>query len=163
MLLSNFTQLRKYSIVDENKLLYRDQRNNLIRIIDAGDEKVDMNYFYKTFQDLEPEIHHIIFIYKTATIQAKKMKIYQHIMKIELFELNELKRLIIGNRFIPKHKKLELEEKEQVSKRFGLNSLPVILQSDPISKLYNFEVGDIIEIERNQGKQYFYRLVISDD
>jgi DNA-directed RNA polymerase subunit H (RpoH/RPB5) len=140
-----------------------------IQIVICEESKLDMSYFYKAYDQLdlynqenpERKIQHIIFIYRIATIQIKKLKIYKDILCIEFFNENELRRLLIGNRFIPKHSRVEQELHQEIIRKFGKDHLPTLLHTDPIVRLYNFEVGDIIQIEREDT--LYYRLVLAEE
>jgi DNA-directed RNA polymerase subunit H (RpoH/RPB5) len=120
-----------------------------------------MSYFYKAYEQLSENISHLIFIYNFATIQIKKLKMYKDILKIEFFHENELRRLLIGNRLIPKHAQVDSETREQGIQSFGRDNLPMILHTDPMVRLYDFEMDSVVQIERPDA--IYYRLVVSDD
>lgn len=157
--------LRKYVCVQPSERLYQDEQGRFIQFIILGDSiKLDMSFLYKTLQKLESEqsqnVQHVIFIYTLATLQTKKLKNYQNIIRIELFDAKELKRLLIGNRFISKHRQLPTEEADEVAKKFDKNNLPLIVNTDPMVKLYNFDLNSIIEIHRCDG--IYYRVVVQE-
>jgi DNA-directed RNA polymerase subunit H (RpoH/RPB5) len=120
-----------------------------------------MAYFYRSYESLKDEIKHLIFIYSIATIQIKKLKTYKDVLKVEFFNLFELNRLLTGNRFIPKHRQVCASEREEIVQKFGKNNLPLISITDPIVKLYDFDLDSIVEIERENT--IYYRLVVQDD
>ena len=154
--------IRDYKILDEKNLyLYDSEHEKYIQIFLCNYDKLDMSYFYKSYDKLKKGVSHIIFIYNIATIQIKKLKMYKDILKIEFFNENELRRLLIGNRLIPKHSKVSDEEKEEIFKKFGKNNLPFILNTDPIVKLHDFDMNSVLEIQRNDA--IYYRLVVYDD
>ena len=67
---------------------------------------------------------------------------------------------------VPKHEIMKKEEVEELLKKYDItkDKLPKILISDPMVKLLNAKVGDVIKIERNSptaGKYYYYRVVVS--
>ena len=103
-----------------------------------------------------------IFIYpQTITCSAKKaIDIVSH-KNIELFELTELQYNITKHRLVPKHEKITGEEFNLINTKYGKN-LPYILTSDPISRYYNFNKGDIVKIYRkSQHSQVIaYRIVV---
>lgn len=155
-------RLRKYTILNrDKKFLYDDVHNRHIQIFLCKNDKLDMSYFYKSYDILEEKVNHIIFIYKIATIQIKKLKMYKDILKIEFFDENELFRLLTGNRLMPPHKQICVQERDELFKKFGKNNLPFILNTDPIVKLHDFEIGSVLEIERPNC--IYYRLVVYDD
>jgi len=66
---------------------------------------------------------------------------------------------------VPKHVILSEKEKEELLKKYGieLGQLPRILTSDPMVKLLNAKVGDVIKIIRKSptaGETIYYRVVV---
>ena len=90
----------------------------------------------------------------------KKLRIYKDVLKIELFYETELMRLLNGNRFIPKHIRISKEKQNEIIKKFGKENLPLIMNSDPIVRLYDFELDSVIMIQRKN--EIYYRLVTND-
>ena len=69
---------------------------------------------------------------------------------------------------VPKHTKLSTKEANSIFKEMGVTraTLPIINLNDPISRYYNYEIGDVIEIERDDNylttlaqKSLAYRIV----
>jgi DNA-directed RNA polymerase subunit H len=72
---------------------------------------------------------------------------------------------ITKHELVPKHELLTEQEKEQLLKQYGitLKQLPRILQSDPMAKVLNAKVGDVIKITRKSetaGESVYYRVVV---
>ena len=66
---------------------------------------------------------------------------------------------------VPKHELLNEKEKEEVLKKFGivLRQLPRILDTDPMVKIVNGKIGDVVKITRKSetaGEAVYYRVVI---
>ena len=66
---------------------------------------------------------------------------------------------------VPKHIILNEQEKEELLKNYGisLRQLPRILVSDPVIKLLNGKLGDVVKIIRKSptaGETIYYRVVI---
>ncbi len=66
---------------------------------------------------------------------------------------------------VPKHIVLNEQEKEELLKKYGINirQLPRILVTDPVVKLLNAKVGDVIKIIRKSetaGETVYYRVVV---
>lgn len=155
-------QLRGYTILDpKTYLAFNPHTETRIQFFLCNQEKLDMSYFYKAYEQLGENISHLVFIYNFATIQIKKLKMYKDILKIEFFHENELRRLLIGNRLIPQHTQVDPETRERVLKTFGRDNLPMILQTDPMVRLYDFELDSVLQIERADA--IYYRLVVSED
>ncbi len=155
-----FIKIREYEIIDEEKMIVYNPRNNTKIQIIITSEKLDMSLFHSKRTEIDDNIHHLIFIYKIATIQIKKLRNYKNTLRLELFFENELKRLLNGNRLIPPHLRIPLDEQNEIIKKFGKENLPLILQTDPIVRLYDFEVDSIILIKRKH--EIYYRLVVND-
>jgi len=77
-------------------------------------------------------------------------------MKINLF----------SHQLVPKHIVLSGKEKKDVIKKFGikrLNQFPKISKSDPVVRMIDAKIGDLIKIIRknDNGKEsIYYRVVI---
>lgn len=66
---------------------------------------------------------------------------------------------------VPKHEILNEKEKEELLKKYGitLRQLPRILISDPMVKVLNAKIGDVIKIIRKSptaGETVYYRVVV---
>ena len=87
-------------------------------------------------------------------------------VNISIFKTEELQYNVTKHALVPKHVKCTHAEVLALSDHFKLHnkhSLPYLLQSDPISRYYDFKKGDIIRIERvnaQQELQNYFRLVI---
>jgi len=107
------------------------------------------------------DIWHSIVIYKdNVTPIAKKVIEESKEMVIELFEEDELQYNITKHYLVPKHELLfkkgtkgAKDFKEKYSDKF-----PIILKTDPVSRFYGFNKGDIIKITR-KGGNIMYRIV----
>jgi DNA-directed RNA polymerase subunit H (RpoH/RPB5) len=155
-------RLRGYTILDSKTyLVFNPVNQTRIQFFLCNQEKLDMSYFYKAYEQLPENISHLVFIYNFATIQIKKLKMYKDILKIEFFHENELRRLLIGNRLIPKHAQVDTQTREQVIQTFGRDNLPMILHTDPMVRLHDFELDSVVQIDRPDA--VYYRLVVSDD
>jgi len=67
--------------------------------------------------------------------------------------------------FVPKHVLLTENEKEDVLKKYNilLRQLPRILLTDPVAKILNAKIGDVIKIIRKSptaGETVYYRVVV---
>lgn len=155
-------QLRGYTLLDlDKRVVWDPKRNQRIQVFLCEQEKLDMNYFYRAYEQLEANISHLIFIYNTATIQIKKLKTYKDILKIEFFKESECRRLLIGNRLIPRHVQVNSQLRDQIIQQFGQDNLPMILHTDPIVRLYDFDLDAVLQIERPDVT--YYRLVVPDE
>ena len=72
---------------------------------------------------------------------------------------------ITKHELVPKHTLLSDKEKEELLKKYGimLRQLPRMLQSDPLAKLLNCKIGDVVKIIRmseTAGEAEYYRVVV---
>jgi DNA-directed RNA polymerase subunit H (RpoH/RPB5) len=166
-LLKALVQLRGYTYREDLSnvhIAYDPKRDVHIQFFLCDHDKLDMNYFYKSYEQLAETttpFSHLIFIYKVATIQIKKLKMYKDILKIEFFNENELRRLLTGHRLIPLHTQVDKTTRDEIVKKFGRDNLPMILHTDPMVKLHDFDVDSVLQIERPDG--LYYRLVVVDE
>lgn len=152
---------RNYAIVDPEKMVTCNSSNDRIQFFLCADQKLDMAYFYKSYDRVEPDVAHLIFIFEHATIQIKKLKMYKDVLRMEFFSVQELQRLLDGNRLIPKHVQVDDATRNAVLAQYGREHLPNLLQSDPVARLYDFAVDSVIQIDRPDV--VYYRLVVPDE
>jgi DNA-directed RNA polymerase subunit H (RpoH/RPB5) len=67
--------------------------------------------------------------------------------------------VLLDHTLVPKHKKLSLEEKEELTKRYAQDSLPKISRFDPVAVMIGLRPGEVCEITRAsptamEGKYY---------
>lgn len=72
---------------------------------------------------------------------------------------------ISKHEFVPKHVILNETEKKEILKRYNitLKHLPRILTSDPMVRLLDGKVGDVVKITRKSftaGEAVYYRVVV---
>ena len=72
---------------------------------------------------------------------------------------------ITKHELVPKHTLLNDKEKEELLKKYGivLRQLPRMLVTDPMAKLLNCKVGDVVKIIRQSetaGETDYYRVVV---
>jgi len=72
---------------------------------------------------------------------------------------------VLKHHLVPKMKIMGEKDKEKLLKKYGIveKDLPLMLADDPASKALGAEVGDVIEIERNDatGPYKHYRLIVA--
>lgn len=69
------------------------------------------------------------------------------------------------HKLVPKHEILNEKEVAELFDKYKINAkkLPRILQSDPMAKALNADIGNVIRIERpssTAGSAVYYRLVV---
>jgi len=99
----------------------------------------------------ELNVKHSIVVYKDkVTSKTKNTVENMDDIKIELFTDDELSFNITKNALVPVHKQLNKEDSKRFISEYGVR-LPIIRLSDPISRFYGYEKGDIIEITTPTG------------
>ena len=85
----------------------------------------------------------------------------------EVFHKRELSYNVTRHSLVPSHRVITHPgEKSDVLEAFGVESLPSMLESDPVAKYFGLIPGDVVEIRRALGllePEIFYRLVVSAD
>jgi len=100
------------------------------------------------------DVWNCIIVYRdSATPVAKKIIEETKDMNIELFTEDELQYNITKHVLVPKH---EIAFKKGTVgcvnfKKKYTDNIPIILKSDPVSRYYGYEKGDIIKITRRNG------------
>lgn len=177
------TCIENLFLLFKRRNLIEDYNNNIIvKVIDEikNNGKYIFNNIGIYFNDIE--IKNISsgsdiddFLVKNSPIEKfilyKKFskKVYKQIQeynKTYIFNIYEFLEDILSNNFIPEHKLLGLNEKEELIKRFKLEDLPKINNTDMISRYYGAKVNDVFRIKRvnlNSGYSIIYRVVINDN
>ncbi len=90
----------------------------------------------------------------TVTACAKKITALEDAdVRLEMFHVDELQFNVTKHRYVPLHEKVTESETELLKKNFGLK-FGHLQVSDPISRFYAFERGDLIRIHRPDGIAY---------
>lgn len=109
-------------------------------------------------------LNHCIILYsnsitpKAKSIIDKKNMISEDLsIKCELFTFAELQYNITKHSFVPTHKRLSKIQAKTFKIKYGVKH-PILLTSDPVSRFFGYETGDVIRIERSSGL-IAYRIV----
>lgn len=139
-----------------------DTENNLVKLLFIDNVKITLNFIKDYLNYLETNnIYHSIIIHKydftsgcLNIIKKIKVRIY-----IELFSYLFMRHDIMTHRLVPKHEKIDKDEYNWVSNKYGTH-LPILLLTDPVVRFLNFKENDIIKIYRPTS--ITYRIVKSD-
>lgn len=132
---------RGYSCV--NPFYYRKQDDDIHVVCFSGKLSV------QNLQEKILSFKHVLLITDNITTSASKMfQSNQHTI-IEHFLTKELQYNITKHVFYSPHKKCETDIPKQ--------HLPILFASDPVSRYFFFQPGDVIEIDRGYTK--YYRIV----
>ena len=107
------------------------------------------------------DIWHCLIVYKdSATPIAKKVVDDSQEIRIELFNEDELQYNLTKHYLVPDHKliyKSKTKKCEEFKKKYT-DKFPTLLKTDPVSRFYGYEKGDIIQITRKDS-YVTYRIV----
>jgi len=126
-------------------------------IIEAKVRKSDMQYIVE-YLETNGATQLILVVHKEITTAVND--VMENIPNNpQLFYERELMYNVSRHQYVPKHSCLSLDEKEKILKQYSVtdSQLPAIHVNDPVSRYYNFLVGDVIKIERTNG--VYYRVV----
>ena len=154
----NIFKNRNYTYIktEQNIIFMKDTQNNII-IIFINNEILNLNNikdYIKISKDLN--IKHFIIIYKSKITPSTKKIILNSDINIEVFEEDECFDITKHKYYYP-HIKVDDNIKKEIISKYG-NSLPIILKTDPVVKLFNFNKGDVLKILRKDNN-IFYRIV----
>lgn len=126
-------------------------------------EKMGIDTLRNLIQYAEYENIRNLIIILQNTWSSNCRKVIENLMHfdIEVFDLNEFQYDITElYYFVPHEKLINKEEIATIRKNYG-TTIPVILKTDPISKYFKFERGDIIKVLRDDFDQKVisYRIV----
>jgi DNA-directed RNA polymerase I, II, and III subunit RPABC1 len=112
------------------------------------------------------ECSHLMLIYSGVLTTFSKQYILsiQPLIVVECFSEAELSFNVTHHELVPKHSLISSEEIETLINKYKISlvKLPRILKSDPISRYYGAQLGDVFQIMRKSetcGTSVYYRLV----
>lgn len=147
---------------DEKQMVVQKDNGQFIYIFFYIDSKIGISNVKEYLQNCyQNSISHLIIIYR-KDISPPAKKVLENIdnIKTELFRLDELQFNILTHDLVPsKFAKMSPNNSKAFFTRFAANTLPLMLKTDPISRFYGYEKGDLIEIHRKDGI-VSYRLVV---
>ena len=112
--------------------------------------KNDMGKYMTMMKD--QNCQHSVIVYMNDITSMSSKSVDQSIeLKIELFTFEELQFNITKHRLQPsKFVKLSAEENLHFKRTYGMK-FPIMKSSDPISRFYDYDKGDVIEITQKSG------------
>nr|QBK87121.1 MAG: DNA-directed RNA polymerase subunit 5 [Marseillevirus LCMAC201] len=161
-----------FGIIDKMILLFVKGKKQLLVYFHPLNSKLcqsDMNCIHNLLSEKESQ-HLIIVANNKATPKVSNvLGILGH--NAQLFSEDELMFNVTRHQLVPKHIRLDGEERELVLNTFAilpdgkqhLDLFPGMFTIDPIAKYYNFKVDDLICIERPRIDGFIdisYRIVI---
>ena len=157
--------MKKYNIVakdDERILAIKEDGKRICAFINKSNTKFNVNRIQECLSMMkEMNTWHGLVVYSdTATSMAKnvieKSEETEKII-IELFHIKELQYDLTEHYLVPLHI-LKYKKDSEEAKEFKKNKYPIISIKDPVTKFYNWSLGDIIEVTRKDNV-IMYRIV----
>ena len=155
------------SIVDKIEKLYSEEifqnddsvaiiiDGNISESIDSYIKKLNINFQNNLIlsENIQKEI-------KNSKYNLKK----KHFKNVHIYNIDLLVNNLFDHTLVPKHIPIrDINEIQKVLNQFNIDStqLPIILSTDPISKLLRLVEGDLVKIQRKSikcGEYLFYRI-----
>ncbi|AFM98620.1 DNA-directed RNA polymerase subunit Rpb5 [Encephalitozoon hellem ATCC 50504] len=133
----------------------------------GDDEKMGKKSFEGLLSQYEKDnIFHLILILPQMPSPAVMSMIALNAkFNVEIFLVEEMMFNKTKHSWVPPHRILSREERENVFKslKLGPGDLPRILRSDVIARYYGARQGDVVEIvrrSRTAGESIYYRIVV---
>ena len=145
----------------KSECVYIDTGNKPVVVIFSDIDKlnIQLGKEYITHM-IDNKSTHLIIIYHRITSSLHKLFSELGHYTIELFAVNDLQMNITKHELVPTHIKLSNDDAVSFKSKFG-TTIPMMLQTDPISRVYNYQIGDIIKIIRKHN-EISYRIVVGD-
>lgn len=188
--LSNAELIDQHDLLSKsNKIFYQIVNDDVMVIYDMhskfqkNEMKLYLDLLAKSKNTLM-NIKHIIFIFKIKItsqneknlkdlLQQKSLDfdesiknyLFKNMPVYETFHIKNLLFNITKHSSVPKHEKVMKENQDEICKKYNLkkNQFPIILKSDPVSKYFYLQQGDLVKITRSSpsvGEVLTYRLCV---
>lgn len=147
--------MRGYQVegITDEKIVAFTPDGKEIWVLFVQSDKLNKNIVANYFTEMrDMNIEHAIIIYKDTITPVTKKIVSVGSFKIELFSQDELQYNITKHRLFPKFRKLLADEAIEFKRKFG-TKIPLMLTTDPVSKFFNYSVGDVIEVD--DGNIYY--------
>jgi len=156
-----------HDYLDKLTLFFKDKNTDIItmvyfHVLNINFNKQDMDYILNFMEQKKVDKLIIIIHDKITSVVTNTINILKD--KAQVFNEDELIINITEHAFVPKHIKLNNDEKEELLSYYNASEkqIPVIYLNDPVVKYYNWNIGDLIRIERYNGTPHpsiYYRIV----
>jgi DNA-directed RNA polymerase I, II, and III subunit RPABC1 len=155
---------RNYEIIDNTKTdtihAIKPDKSPVIVFLIQDKIKFNANSMLLYLSKMNDEkIRHSIIVLKEGITSPTKKSLEQFTdIYIEIFSELELQYNITKHRLQPRFERLSTDEAYEFKKKHGIKSYGTIKVSDPVSRFYNYNAGDVIRIIRKSG-YITYRIV----
>jgi DNA-directed RNA polymerase subunit H len=156
MSFDTFCEMSNYDIVDANDMIYLYYVPDNIKLSNEIINNIINEIIEKYGSDIK-----IIMIYTNIVSNLLLKKI----LNVQLFDLCEVIVNKTKHAYASKHIIIDEEEVQQLLKKYEIdkNQLPHILHNDPMAKILDAKIGDVVKIERKSkstGIYYYYRMCV---
>jgi len=149
--------------IDELVLVFKRDNKKIIVYFHPLSIKLcqnDMKYIVKYFNDNKGDE---LILISNSQLSPKVLTILDMLgKKSQYFNERELYLKYVDHQLVPKHSKVDEKTKKKLDKEFNTKMFPLIYVTDPVCKYFDFQVGDILKIERPRSDGNFdlcFRLV----
>ena len=153
---SKMLSRRGYECIDTDDMVFSNSLSS-IKVFICYNSKLNIERIRSYIQILETkQIFHTIIIYDDVITSSCK-KILEHMIRFtfETFHINEMLYDLTEHKFYNRHEKLSSDEIKMLK---DTKYFPILLRSDPVSRYFFFQKGDVIRIFRKNGI-IIYRIV----
>ena len=121
--------------------------------------KLGINEFKELVKKIKEEkvTHVILILQHKLTPRAKKLRLDNPEIEIEVFLMTEMTFNITKHILVPRHELLTPEKTELIIKKFG-KKIPYIKSTDKLVRYYNGKIDNIFKIYRKN--ELYFRIVI---
>lgn len=142
---------RGYEICQERQdmIIALDKRNrkkSFVYVLFTGNRNVNIKLVKEYFVLIQNEkITHCIIVYNGTITPTARSSLMAFDVHLELFSTDELQFNITKHQLVPKHERVQRE------KNIDYTKFPILKSTDPISRFYGYQIGDLIRITRKDG------------
>ena len=165
-LMTDITEPHEYMDKLVNIFVRRDPEPTFVMVyyhcLDIKFKKTDMEYIIQMMEEKKVDKTVIIIHDKVNAIITNTISSMED--TIQLFSEDELMIDITKHAFVPKFYKLSDQEKQDLVEYYNTpeKNFPAFFHKDAIVRYYDWKIGDMIRIERNNGTNnpdLYYRIV----
>jgi DNA-directed RNA polymerase I, II, and III subunit RPABC1 len=153
----NYTIDYSYNEIRENEekepfcIRGRNRDNDVILCFISDEDKLNIQGIKDRISVMNREgSKRCIIVYRTSVTSSAKKSLETLEYDFELFAIQELQLNITKHRLVPRHTIASPSEKSELDKNYK-GKIPILLQTDAVSRYYAFQKGDYVRITRKNG------------
>lgn len=146
-----------YLFIDKLSIVFKKNKEQVLVyffILDIKIKKVDMEHINALM--VKKKCESVILIIREK-ITSRVSSIFELLNKSQIFYEKEMCVDPTAHKLSPKFRILDQDEINDLLNSYScsLNNLPGMFKDKPIAKYFNLQVGDVVEITRNNGGLYY--------